>query len=104
RFSSTLSLSRWQHVVEVIVLGIRTQIREVSRQEPGEYLPFVGTLFLFVAMSTLLSLVPGFVPPTASLSTTAALAACVFVAVPLFGIHQQGWSTYLRQYIQPSVL
>lgn len=104
RISVSTSISRRQHVLEVVVLGIRGQIRDVSQQEPGIYLPFVGTLFLFVATSTLLTLVPGFVPPTASLSTTAALAACVFVAVPLFGIQQQGWGNYLKQYIRPSVL
>jgi len=103
RLSATANISRWQHVLEVLVLGMRRQIREVSRQEPGMYLPFVGTIFLFIATSTLLTLVPGFVPPTASLSTTAALAACVFVAVPLFGIQRGGIVNYLKQYTQPSV-
>ena len=103
RISSSTSISRWQHVLEVLVLGMQRQICEVSRQEPGAYLPFVGTIFLFIAAATLLSLVPGFMPPTASLATTAALAACVFVAVPLFGILQRGWVNYLRQYTQPSV-
>ena len=102
RLSSNTQISRWQHVLEVIVLGIRRQIGEVSRQESGEYLPFVGTLFLFLAAAAMLSVIPGFVPPTASLSTTAALAACVFVAVPLFGIQRRGWRAYLRQYAQPS--
>lgn len=103
RITSTADTPRWQHVLEVLVVGIQRQIREVSRQEPGMYLPFVGTLFLFIATSTLFSVVPGFTPSTASLSTTAALAACVFVAVPLFGIQQQGVGNYLRQYLQPSV-
>ncbi len=65
---------------------MRDQIRDVSRAEPGRYLPFVGTLFLFIATSNLLAIVPGFEPPTGSLSTTTALAICVLVAVPLFGI------------------
>lgn len=103
RLSPETNISRWQHVLEVLVLGMQRQIREVSRQEPGIYLPFVGTIFVFIATATLLSVAPGFVPPTASLSTTAALAACVFVAVPLFGIQQQGVANYLRQYTQPSV-
>jgi F-type H+-transporting ATPase subunit a len=103
RLPVSTSISRRQHLLEIVVLGIRGQIREVSQQDPGSYLPFVGTIFLFVATSTLLMLVPGFVPPTASLSTTTALAACVFVAVPLFGIQQQGWGHYLKQYVRPSV-
>lgn len=95
-------LTRWQNLLEVIVDGIKGQIREVSRQEPGPYLPFVGTLFLFIAISNILAIVPGYIPPTSSLSTTAALAISVFVAVPIFGIAGQGVLNYLKQYLQPT--
>jgi len=94
--------SRWQNLMEVLVTGMREQIREISGQDPREYLPFVGTLFLFVAVCNLLSIVPGYEAPTGSLSTTAALAVCVFVAVPLYGIAHRGLS-YFAQYIKPSV-
>jgi F-type H+-transporting ATPase subunit a len=102
KLTSETQLSRWQNLMEVLVTGMRGQIRDISRQDPGEYLPFVGTLFLFIAVCNILGIVPGFEPPTGSLSTTAALAACVFVAVPLFGIAQKGLS-YFGQYIKPSV-
>jgi F-type H+-transporting ATPase subunit a len=102
KLTSETQLSRWQNLMEVLVTGMRDQIRDISRQDPGEYLPFVGTLFLFIAVCNILGVVPGFEPPTGSLSTTAALAACVFVAVPLYGIAQKGLS-YFGQYIKPSV-
>ncbi len=102
KLSSAGELSRWQNLLEVLISGIKLQIREVSRQEPGPYLPFVGTLFIFIAMSNVLAIVPGYVPPTSSLSTTAALAICVFIAVPVFGIASQGVMNYLRQYLQPT--
>ena len=95
--------SRWQNLLEVLVNGMRDQIREVSGQDPGTYLPFVGTLFVYIAVANLLAVVPGYRPPTGSLSTTAALAACVFVAVPLYGVGQRGLQVYLRQYIRPTV-
>ncbi len=95
-------LTRWQNLLEVVVDGIKGQISEVSRQEPGPYLPFVGTLFLFIAISNILAIVPGYIPPTSSLSTTAALAISVFVAVPIFGIAGQGVMNYLKQYLQPT--
>lgn len=95
--------SRRQLVLEVIVTTLRNQIRDVSRQEPGPYLPFIGTLFLFIATANLLSIVPGYVSPTASLSTAAALATCVFAAVPLYGVTRLGVRQYIRQYLQPSV-
>ena len=104
RLSTGTALSRWQNLLEVIVTAMRDQIREVSRQEPGPYLPFVGTLFLFIAMSNLLVIVPGYRPPTGSLSTTTALAIAVFVAVPLFGVAEQGFAAYVRRYVRPTWL
>jgi F-type H+-transporting ATPase subunit a len=103
RLSSGESLSRGQNLLEVLVSVLRSQIREVSGQHPGMFLPFVGTIFVFIAFSNLLSVVPGYTPPTSSLSTTAALATCVFVAVPLYGIASQGVKEYLRQYVKPTV-
>ena len=97
-----LEMSRGQNVLEVIVEGVMGQIREVSQQNPRPYLAFIGTLFLFIVVSNVLAIVPGFQPPTGSLSTTAALALCVFLAVPVFGIRAQGLRGYLRQYIEPT--
>ncbi len=102
KLSSEGTLTRWQNLLEVLISGIEGQIREISRQDPGPYLPFVGTLFIFIAISNILAIVPGYVPPTSSLSTTAALAICVFVAVPIFGIAQRGILSYLKQYVQPT--
>lgn len=102
RLSPAIEIGGGQNLLEVVVESVQSQIREVSRHAPGRYLPFIGTLFLFIALSNLLSVVPGYQPPTGSLSTTAALALCVFVAVPLFGVAQQGLGGYLRQYLQPS--
>jgi F-type H+-transporting ATPase subunit a len=103
RLTDGPELSRWQNLLEVLVTGVRDQIREVIRQDPAPYLPFVGTLFIFIATCNLLAIVPGYVPPTGSLSTTAALALTVFVAVPVFGVAQEGVGPYLRHYIRPSV-
>lgn len=94
--------SRWQNLLEIVVTGIVSQIEDVGLKEPRRYLGFLGTLFLFVAMAALATVVPGYEPPTASLSTTAALALCVLVAVPLFGISGQGLLTYLKSYVQPT--
>lgn len=104
RLTTGPDIPGFQNLLEVVVTGLRDQIRDVSQQSPGKYTPFVGTLFLFIAMANLLSIVPGYRPPTSSLSTAAALATCVFVAVPLFGIASQGIFGYFRQYIQPTIL
>jgi len=98
------ALSRGQNLLEAVVSMIEQQIGDVSGQNARPFLPFIGTLFLFIVVSNILSIVPGYRPPTGSLSTTAALAICVFVAVPVFGIQQQGLRSYLRQYAQPSLI
>jgi len=97
-------LPRWQNALEIIVSRIRGQIEEASGGSPDRYLPFIGTLFLFIVVANVLDAVPGFTAPTASLTTTAALATCVFVAVPVFGIADQGLADYLRQYVRPTPL
>ena len=95
---------RWRTTLEVIVLGIQSQIEEVSGRREDHLLYFAGTLFLFVAVSNLLLVLPGFEPPTASLSTTTALALSVLIAVPLFGITSRGLGGYLKTYLEPSVV
>lgn len=102
--TSGIGISRWQALLESIVVVIKNQIEEATQQKADIYLPFIGTLFLFIVVSNVISVVPGIHPPTASLSTTAALACCVFVAVPIFGITTRGFKSYLRYYLQPTPL
>ncbi|MEW6657833.1 MAG: F0F1 ATP synthase subunit A [Thermodesulfobacteriota bacterium] len=104
KLSTGARISKWQNLLEVLVAGMREQIRQISQEEPGPYLPFIGTLFIFISVANLLAVVPGYHPPTDSLSTTAALALCVLVAVPVYGIAQQGLGGYLRHYLRPTVL
>jgi len=104
KLSTDLSRTRWQNLLEIVVTGIMKQIEEVGLAHPEKYLTFLGTLFLFVATSALCTVLPGYAPPTGSLSTTAALALCVLVAVPLFGIQEKGLGGYLKSYIEPTFI
>lgn len=104
KLSTGARISKWQNLLEVLVANLREQIRQVSQQDPGPYLPFIGTLFIFISFSNLLTIFPGYHPPTDSLSTTAALALCVLAAVPFFGIARQGLRGYLSHYLKPTVL
>jgi F-type H+-transporting ATPase subunit a len=97
-------ITRWQASIEIIITAIEKQIKEVGLEQPELYLAFLGTLFLFVAIASLFTVIPGYQPPTGSLSTTAALASCVFIAVPLFGIRKRGLAGYLKTYTQPTVI
>ena len=104
RLEIGLQRARWQNFLEMIVIGMTRQIKEVGLDKAIGYLPFLGTLFLLLATIALFTIVPGFEPPTGSLSTTAALALGVFVAVPFFGIRERGIGGYLRSYVQPSFI
>ena len=92
-----------QNLLEVIISYMNRQIREISQQEPERYLPFIGSLFLFIFFANLLAVVPGFMPPTGSISTTTALALSVFIAVPFFGIFRVGLWEYIKQYCRPNI-
>ncbi|MDQ1251277.1 MAG: F-type H+-transporting ATPase subunit a [Euryarchaeota archaeon] len=104
KLSTDLKRSRWQNILEIIVMSILKQIKDVGLEQPRKYLGFLGTLFLFIALANLCIIIPGYEPPTGSLSTTAALALCVFVAVPIFGIEEQGLGSYLKSYTEPTIL
>ena len=104
KFSTGMTRSHWQNLLEIIVTGIENQIEEIGLSQPRKYLGFLGTLFLFVAAAALFTVIPGYEPPTGSLSTTAALALCVFVAVPAFGIMEQGVGSYLKSYLKPTFI
>jgi F-type H+-transporting ATPase subunit a len=104
KLTSGVITSRWQAGLEILITGIDDQIKEVGLSVPGHYIAFIGTLFIFIAMANLLTIVPGYAPPTSSLSTTAALAICVFVAVPVFGVAGRGWRRYLKSYLEPTVI
>jgi F-type H+-transporting ATPase subunit a len=104
KLSTGLKRTRWQNLLEILVTAIEKQIEEVGLSEPQKYIGFLGTLFLFIAVSSLCTIIPGYQTPTGSLSTTAALALSVFVAVPFFGIEEQGVGNYLKSYLKPTVI
>lgn len=104
KLKTGLQISRWQCVLEMIVTTINNQIKEVGLDNPSKYIGFIGTLFLFIGLSNLCIIFPGYEPPTGSLSTTAALAIAVFLAVPYFGIAEGGIGGYLKTYLEPTWL
>ena len=104
KLSTDLTRAPWQSLLEIVVTGIEKQIEDVGLRRPEKYIGFLGTLFLFVALASLCTVIPGYEPPTGSLSTTAALALCVLVAVPIFGIEERGLGGYLRSYAEPTFL
>jgi F-type H+-transporting ATPase subunit a len=104
KLKTDITISRWQCVLEMIVTGIDKQIEDVGLTHPEQYIGFIGTLFLFIGTANLCIIFPWYTPPTASLSTTTAMALCVFIAVPFFGISKSGLGGYLKSYLKPTFI
>ncbi len=102
--SSERTMSRWQNMLEVIVGTIRSEIHDIAHEGSDTYFPFIATLFLFILFSNVFTFIPGYVAPTSSLTTTAALAVMVFIAVPMYGIAKNGILEYLKEYFRPTFI
>lgn len=93
---------RIQAVLEAVVVAASDQIAAVLNRDPAQFLPLLGTLFIFLVAANLSALLPGVKAPTASLETPAALAAVVFFAVHVYGVKLRGLGGYLKSYLEPN--
>ncbi|MBP5353326.1 MAG: F0F1 ATP synthase subunit A [Alphaproteobacteria bacterium] len=93
--------SKLQTLLEELVLWLQKETRENSGSKNQQYLGMALGLFCFILTANLLTFIPWFRPPTASLSTTMALAAIVFMAIPYFAIKNAGVKGYLKKFIDP---
>ncbi len=91
-----------QIVMESVVTMIDNAISAVTPEHSRTILPFVGTLWIFLAVANLVSLIPSLHSPTRDLSVTFALAITVFLSVHWYGIKTQGFKNYLHHYLTPS--
>ncbi|AWI75051.1 F0F1 ATP synthase subunit A [Parazoarcus communis] len=92
----------FQTLLEGIVGTIHDAIDDTLPDYGVRLLPFIGTLWIFIALANLVGVLPGASSPTGDLSTTAALAILVFLSVHWFGIRSEGLRAYLAHYVQPS--
>jgi len=94
-------VSRWQIAIEALVLWLQKEANETSGSRTNQYLGMAMGLFCFILTANLLTFIPWFRPPTASISTTMALAGIVFIAIPYFSIKNAGVKRYLKKFIEP---
>ncbi|WP_321530013.1 F0F1 ATP synthase subunit A [uncultured Desulfuromonas sp.] len=92
--------SGWQNLMESVVGGIENLIEETMGPKGKTYFPLIATFALFILVSNLIALVPGFYPPTANLNTNAALALTVFAMTHIIGVKEHGIS-YLKHFMGP---
>ncbi|WP_392536686.1 F0F1 ATP synthase subunit A [Legionella sp. 227] len=102
----TRKLSLKSGTLQVILEGILSTmydaIKEVLPAHVDLVFPFVATLWVFILVSNLIGVIPGFYAPTADLSVTASLAILTFLSVHWFGIRAEGLRNYLKHYLKPT--
>ena len=91
-----------QNLLEMIVGGLEDFMVDITGPEGRAFFPFIATLFLYILVSNLLGLVPGFFSPTANLNTTLSLALCTFVMTHIIGIKFHG-AKYIKHFLGPVV-
>jgi F-type H+-transporting ATPase subunit a len=91
-----------QNFMEVVVGGIENMITDTMGEHGKRFYPLIATLALFILVSNLISLIPGFFPPTASVNTNAACAVIVFITTHVVGVQEHGFK-YLKHFLGPII-
>ncbi len=94
----------FQGVVEMAVIAIYEFFESVLGEHTDRYMPFLGSMFLYILAMNYWPLIPGMHAPTATLSTTIALALVTFMVVQYEGIRKNGLIDYLKHFAQPYML
>jgi len=92
--------SGMQNFMETVISGIENMIVETMGEHGRPFFPLIATLAIFVLVSNLIGLIPGFFPPTANINTTAACALIVFVSTHVVGIKHHGMG-YVKHFLGP---
>ncbi len=98
--SVSLIPSKGQNFFEIIITGIEDFMVEITGEEGRWFLPLVATIFIYIFVSNLIGLVPGFFPPTASLNTTLSTALTVVIFTHVIGIKYHGVK-YIKHFLGP---
>lgn len=88
-----------QNLLELAVQFIRNLVHGFTGPIGDKYVPYLGTVFLFIFSMNMIGLVPGFRAPTMTLSTTAALGITTFVMVQSYAIRAVGVGRYLKHFM-----
>jgi len=86
---------RLQAAVELFAGTLDEFVCGILGPKGRKYIPFIGTLFIYILFMNLFGLVPFMKSATASWSTTLGLALCVFVYVQYTALKELGFLGYM---------
>lgn len=79
-----------QNATEAILGGLRNFFVGIMGPVGERYVPYLGSLWLFILVNNLAALIPGLKAPTSSFKTTVALGICTFFYVQFNAIKESG--------------
>lgn len=88
-------------IFELVVELLLGLMRDVMGPRADSYFPLIGALFIYILISNLLGVIPGFVPPTDNINTNVACALTVFLYYNAVGIKEQGIKKYFSHMFGP---
>jgi F-type H+-transporting ATPase subunit a len=87
-----------QNFIEMVISGIENFQVDTMGEQGRKVFPIIATLGIFIFISNVLGLIPGFYSPTASLNTTLACALIVFFMTHIIGIKIHGFK-YIKHFL-----
>lgn len=87
---------RLQALLEIIVEGLENFTKSQMGRAAGPFIPFVGTLFIYIFAMNMLGQIPLFHSPTSNFNTTIALTLIVFFVTHYQGVKNNGIMGYLK--------
>jgi len=93
---------KMQYFLEVLYKFFRGIIDELIGPEGRAFIPAIGTLGLFIAVSNLIGLMPELGSPTANINVTAGCAVFVFLYYNYQGVKKHGLLGYLKTFMGPA--
>jgi len=92
--------TKFQNIMEILYEGVEWLVDSSMGKENRSYLPYVGTLALFLVIANLTGVI-GIRQPTADLNTTFALALLTFVLTHVSGMKSKGVGGYMKSFLEP---
>lgn len=90
-----------KNIMQTGVSAILNLMRGAIKHHAEDYVGLIGAVFIFIFLSNLMGIVPGFLPPTESFITNFAVAVCVFFYYHYMGVARTGIKSYISHFLGP---
>jgi F-type H+-transporting ATPase subunit a len=90
-----------RNLIELVSEGLLNFFEGLMGDRAVIYFPLLATIFIYIFVSNLLGIIPGFLPPTDNINTNFPIALIVFVYYNMSGIKEHGTANYLKHFMGP---